>query len=59
MTITAHPGKTLEIRGADGRAEMPDSRKSLGRRLGLRLWTLVHAQALLNGTADSVRYGPR
>lgn len=59
MTTTAHIGKTARMRAAESRAGATGSRKNLGRRLGLRLWTILHAQALLNGTAEAERYGPR
>jgi hypothetical protein len=38
------------IRAAGGRAPAA-GRGSRGHRAGLRLWTLLNAQALLNGTA--------
>jgi hypothetical protein len=57
MTTTQTP-KASRIRAAEGLAAVPGSGKRLGRRPGLRLWTILHAQALLNGTS-AVRYGPR
>ena len=39
------------IRAAGGRASTAGGRGSRGYRAGLRLWTLLNAQALLNGTA--------
>jgi hypothetical protein len=59
MTTMAHIGKTVRVPEAESRAGATSSRKNLGRRLGLRLWTILHAQALLNGTAEAERYGPR
>jgi hypothetical protein len=61
MMTTAQTGRATRIPAADGRAAMTDSRNSrmsLGHRLGLRLWTLLHAQALINGGGNAVRYGP-
>ncbi len=37
------------IRAADSRASTANDRGSRGRRAGLRLWTVLNAQALLNG----------
>ena len=59
MITTAHTGKPARIRAAESRAGATGAGKNLGRRLGLRLWTLLHAQALLNGTAQPERYPPR
>jgi hypothetical protein len=59
MTTTAHTGKTVQIRAAGSRAGAPGSRKKPGRRLGVRLWAILHAQALLNGTGQAERYTPR
>ena len=59
MMATTQIRKAPRIRAAEGRAGASGSRKSLGRRLGLRLWTLLHAQALLNGNSEAERYGPR
>jgi hypothetical protein len=41
------------IGAADGRASTASGRGSRNRRAGLRLWTLLNAQALLNGTAGT------
>ncbi len=41
------------IRAAGSRASAASDRGSRGRRAGLRLWTVLNAQALLNGTAGS------
>jgi hypothetical protein len=38
---------------ADGRASTARGRGGRGHRAGLRLWTLLNAQALLNGTAGT------
>ncbi len=58
MTTTAHMGKAFRSRAAGRRPATSGSWKSLGRRPALRLWTILHAQALLNAT-EAVRYGPR
>jgi hypothetical protein len=39
------------IRTADGRTSALSGRDSWGQRARLRLWILLNAQALLNGTA--------
>ena len=59
MTTTTHTGKTVRMPTAESRAGATGSGKNLGRRLGLRLWTILHAQALLNGTTEAQRYPPR
>ncbi len=41
------------IRAADGRASTASRRGGRSHRTGLRLWTLLNAQALLNGTAGA------
>jgi hypothetical protein len=41
------------IRAACGRASTAGGRGSRSYRAGLRLWTLLNAQALLNGTAGT------
>ncbi len=41
------------IGAADGRASTASGRDGRGHRAGLRLWTLLNAQALLNGTAGT------
>jgi hypothetical protein len=41
------------IRAAGGRASTAGGRGSRSYRAGLRLWTLLNAQALLNGTAGT------
>jgi hypothetical protein len=38
------------IHTAQGQASIVGGRGSRSRRAGRRLWTLLHAQALLNGT---------
>ena len=45
--------RASRIRAADGRASRASGRGSRGHRVGLRLWTLLNAQALLNGTAGA------
>ena len=59
MATTAHLRKTVRMRAAGRPAATTGNGKNLGRRLGLRLWTILHAQALLNGAAEAERYGPR
>jgi hypothetical protein len=59
MMATTQIRKAPRIRAAEGRAGESRSGKNLGRRLGLRLWTILHAQALLNGNTEAERYGPR
>ena len=51
--IEAEPVKRSQarIRGAGGRASAAGGRGSRGYRARLRLWALLNAQALLNGTA--------
>jgi hypothetical protein len=39
------------VRAAHAQASTPSDRGRRGRRLGTRLWSLLHAQALLNGGA--------
>ena len=46
--------RASRIGTAGGRASAGNGRLSHGHRVGLRLWALLNAQALLNGTA-----GPR
>lgn len=41
------------IGAADGRASAASGRSGRGHRAGLQLWTLLKAQALLNGTAGA------
>ena len=41
------------MRPARGRASVASGRGSRSHRMGLRLWTLLNAQALLNGTAGN------
>jgi hypothetical protein len=48
--------KASRTGAADGRASTASGRGNGGRRAGLRLWTLLKAQALLNGTAGTL-YG--
>jgi hypothetical protein len=46
------------VPAADGREQVAGG-GSLGRRVGRQLWTLLHAQGLINGTAgfrDVVAY---
>jgi hypothetical protein len=45
--------KVSRIGAADGRARTARGRGSRSRRAALRLWTLLNAQALLNGTAGT------
>jgi hypothetical protein len=59
MMATTQIRKAPRTRAVERRAGGSGSRKNLGRRLGLRLWTLLHAQALLNGNSEAERYGPR
>lgn len=40
------------VRAADGREPVAGG-GGLGRRAGRQLWTLLHAQGLINGAADS------
>ena len=44
--------RTSRVNAADGREPVAGGDR-LGRRAGRRLWTLLHAQGLLNGTAGS------
>jgi len=41
------------IRPAGSRAPAAGAVRGRGRRAGLRLWTLLNAQALINGTAGT------
>jgi hypothetical protein len=41
------------IRAADGRASAASGRGSRSHRAGLRLWTLLNAQGLLNGATGT------
>jgi hypothetical protein len=59
MMATTQIRKAPRSRAAEERAGASGNGKNLGRRLGLRLWTLLHAQALLNGNTEAERYGPR
>jgi hypothetical protein len=59
MMATTQIRKAPRIRAAESRAGASGNGKNLGRRLGLRLWTLLHAQALLNGKVQPERYPPR
>jgi hypothetical protein len=43
--------RAARIRAADGRAPTASGRSSRSHRAGLRLWTFLNAQALLNGRA--------
>jgi hypothetical protein len=43
--------RASRIRAADGRASTASGRRSRSHRAGHRLWALLNAQALLNGTA--------
>lgn len=43
--------KASRMRAADGRASRMSG--SRGRRAGLRLWTLLNAQVLINGTTGT------
>jgi hypothetical protein len=43
--------RASRMRAADGRASAASGRPSRSRRAGPRLWALLNAQALLNGTA--------
>jgi hypothetical protein len=45
--------RASRISTAGGRASAGSGRLSHSRRAGLRLWTLLNAQALLNGTAGT------
>jgi hypothetical protein len=45
--------RASRISAADGRASTASGRGSRSHRPGLRLWTLLNAQALLNGTAGT------
>jgi hypothetical protein len=45
--------RTTRIDAARGRAATAGRRGGRGHRAGLRLWTLLNAQALLNGTAGT------
>lgn len=44
-------GRVARIHAAPGQATTARGMASRSRRTALRLWTLMHAQALLNGTA--------
>ena len=45
--------RASRIRAADGRASTASGRWSRSHRAGHRLWALLNAQALLNGTAGA------
>ena len=45
--------RASRIRAADGRASTASGRRSRSHRAGHRLWALLNAQALLNGTAGT------
>jgi hypothetical protein len=45
--------KASRIRAADGRASLVSGSGSRACRAGLRLWTLLNAQALINGTTGT------
>jgi len=45
--------RTSRIRMADGRASSTSGRRSGSHRAGTRLWALLNAQALLNGSAGT------
>ena len=45
--------RTSRMAAAGGRASAESGRVSRSHRAGLRLWTLLNAQALLNGTAGT------
>ena len=45
--------RASRIRAADGRAPTASGRRGSSRRAGHRLWALLNAQALLNGTAGT------
>jgi hypothetical protein len=45
--------KASRIRAAGGRASLVSGGSTRGRRAGLRLWTLLNAQALINGTTGT------
>jgi hypothetical protein len=46
--------KASRISAADSRISTASGRGSRGHRAGLRLWTLLNAQALLSGTARTL-----
>lgn len=45
--------RASRIRTADGRAPTASGSRSRSHRAGHRLWALLNAQALLNGTAGT------
>jgi hypothetical protein len=45
--------RASRVAATGGRAPAGSGRGSRRHRAGLRLWTLLHAQALLNGTAGA------
>lgn len=45
--------RASRIRAADGRASTTGDRRSRNHRAAHRLWALLNAQALLNGTAGT------
>jgi len=45
--------RASRMRADDGRASTASGRRSRGHRPGHRLWVLLNAQALLNGTAGT------
>jgi hypothetical protein len=45
--------RVSRIAAADGRASMASGTGSRSSRTGFRLWNLLNAQALLNGTAGT------
>ena len=45
--------RASRIRAANGRAPTASGRRSRSHRTGHRLWALLNAQALLNGTAGT------
>jgi hypothetical protein len=56
MTVT-QSFRAARVRTAAGRASAVSGRRNRDHRAGVRLWALLNAQALLNGTAGTLDRG--
>lgn len=56
MTVTQSL-RAPKVATADGPGSAMSGRRSRGHRAGTRLWVLLNAQALLNGTAGTLGGG--
>jgi hypothetical protein len=52
MMATTQIGRASRVRAASGREPVADDGRR-GGRVARRLWALLHAQGLINGTAGS------